>query len=398
MFRFALTCALTVSLFLPAASVAAQPACSFRGGFAQLWALIPDRVGSCVADEEYRPDLGVSTQRTSNGTLIWHSVDSRLTFSDGFHTWVLDPNGQVQVRDVNERFPFEFNGDGFPLVGQPAPNINGPCPTTPLNVLAVENFYASLVQQLGGQCVSVITILQDPDADPHEFEPTADDVRAFQGAALVIENGLGYDDFADKIIDAMRTKPEIVNAGDVVGLEVGANPHVWYSAGYVDQIKAAILAKLKQLKPDAGAYFDAQSAALEQAFGTYRRLIAEIAGQFGGSPVGATESIFVDMSYSTGLQLITPPGFLNVAEDAEPAARDVAEFQDQLRGRQIKVLVYNVQTTTPITEQLKELATQNNIPIVGVSETLPLGAQTFQGWQAGQLQLLLNALKTTVGR
>jgi zinc/manganese transport system substrate-binding protein len=85
-------------------------------------------------------------------------------------------------------------------------------------VLAVENFYASLVQQLGGQCVSVTTILSDPDADPHEFEPTADDVRAFQGAQLVIENGLGYDDFADKIVNTLSRKPRVVRAGDAVGL------------------------------------------------------------------------------------------------------------------------------------------------------------------------------------
>jgi zinc/manganese transport system substrate-binding protein len=244
----------------------------------------------------------------------------------------------------------------------------------------------------------VTTILQDPDADPHEFEPTADDVRAFSGALLVIENGLGYDDFADKIIATMSTKPQVVRAGDVLGLGVGANPHVWYSAGYIDQIKAAILAALKRVSPDASAYFDNQAGALEQAFGTYRQLIAQVAGQYGGTPVGATESIFVGMSYSTGLNLITPPGFLNVAEDAEPAARDIAAFQDQIRGRQIKVLIYNVQTVTPTTEQLKQLAIQNDIPIVGVSETLPEGFQTFQGWQAGQLQLLLNALQKSAGR
>src|SRR5919202_1808611 len=136
-------------------------------------------------------------------------------------------------------------------VGQPAPSSNGPCPTTPVAVLAVENFYASLAQQLGGQCVTVTTILSDPDADPHEFQPTASDVRAFHGAALVIENGLGYDDFADKALGTLSQKPMVVRAGDVVGLGVGANPHIWYSAGYVDQIKAAILNGLKQLNPDA---------------------------------------------------------------------------------------------------------------------------------------------------
>jgi zinc/manganese transport system substrate-binding protein len=84
-----------------------------------------------------------------------------------------------------------------------------------------------------------------------------------------------------------------------------------------------------------------------------------------------------------------------IAEGNDPAAQDIALFQNQLKGKQVKVLVYNVQTVTPITEQLKGMARDVNIPIVGVSETLPVGAQTFQGWQAGQLRLLLNALQKT---
>src|ERR1700737_2278283 len=150
MLRFALILPLAVTFLLPAVPAAAQAACSFRGGFAQLQTLIPDRVGTCTADEQYRPDQGLSTQQTSAGTLLWHSVDGAISFTDGFHTWVLDPDGQVQVRGVAERFPFEFNGDGFPLAGQPATGANGACPRQPVAVLAVENFYGSLVQQLGG--------------------------------------------------------------------------------------------------------------------------------------------------------------------------------------------------------------------------------------------------------
>jgi zinc/manganese transport system substrate-binding protein len=300
------------------------------------------------------------------------------------------------MRGLNERFPFEFNGDGFPLVGQAATNANGPCPIPPVSVLAVENFYANLVQQLGGQCVNVTVILSDPDADPHAFQPTANDIRAFQSASLVVLNGLGYDDFADRAIGALRNKPAVVRAGDVLGLQVGANPHVWYSAAYVDRLNAAITTKLKQVAPDAVSYSSNQAAALDQSFGAYRQLIGQIGGQFGNVPVGATESIFVDMSYSTGLKLVSPPEFMQaIAEGNDPSAQDVAEFQNQLKGKQVNVLVYNVQTVTPITEQLKQMARDANIPIVGVSETLPLGSQTFQGWQAGQLRLLLNALQKT---
>ena len=399
MLRFGLILVLAVTFLLPSVSAAAQAACSFHGGFAQLQGLIPDRVGTCTADEQYRPDQGLSTQQTSTGTLIWHSVDGAISFSDGSHTWVLDPNGQVQVRGVNERFPFEFNGDGFPPAGQADSGSAGPCPRQPVAVLAVENFYGNLVQQLGGQCVIVTVILSDPDADPHAFQPTAGDIRAFQTAALVVLNGLGYDDFADKALGTLSKQPAIVRAGDVLGLPVGANPHVWYSAVYVDQLKAAITAKLEQVAPDATSYFDTQASALDQSFGAYRQLIGQINGQFGNVPVGATESIFVDMAYTTGLKLLSPPEFMRaIAEGNEPTAQDIAEFQNQLKGKQVKVLVYNVQTVTPITEQLKGMARDANIPIVGVSETMPGGAQTFQGWQAGQLRLLLSALQKTAAQ
>jgi zinc/manganese transport system substrate-binding protein len=392
--RFGLIFVLAVSALLPAVPAAAQASCSFRGGFAQLQALIPDRVGTCTADEQYRPDQGLSTQQTSTGTLIWHSVDGAITFSDGFHAWVLDPTGQVQVRGVNERFPFEFNGDGFPLVGQATSDSNGPCPRQPVAVLAVENFYGNLVQQLGGQCVNVTVILSDPDADPHAFQPTAGDIRAFQTAALVMVNGLGYDDFADKAVGTLSNKPAVIRAGDVLGLQVGANPHVWYSAGYVDQLKSAITSNLKQVAPDASPYFDTQANALDQAFGSYRQLISQINGEFGNVPVASTESIFVDMAYATGLKVLSPPEFMQaIAEGNDPAAQNIAEFQNQLKGKQVKILVYNVQTVTPITEQLKSMARDADVPIVGVSETMPTGTQTFQGWQAGQLRLLLNALQ-----
>jgi zinc/manganese transport system substrate-binding protein len=386
--------ALLATLAFSSPSALAQSACRLTGGFAQLAAQIPDRVGTCQGSLDSHPELGEATQATTTGRLVYHSVDGVVSFTDGTHTWVLDPNGQVQVRGANERFPFEFNGDGLPLVGQPGPSINGPCPTTPVDVLAVENFYASLVNQIGGQCVTTTTILSDPDADPHEFQPSANDARSYVGAQLVVEDGLGYDDFYDKIMATLPSRPALVRAGDVLGLQVGANPHVWYSAGYVDQIRAAIVSNLKQLAPGASPYFDAQSAALDQEFATYHNLINQINSQFGGTQVGATESIFVDMAYTTGLNLVSPAEFMNaVAEGNDPSARDVATFQDQIQNHQIKVLVYNTQTVTPLTEQLKGLAQQNNIPIVGVSETMPLGAQTFQGWHASELELLLQALQ-----
>jgi zinc/manganese transport system substrate-binding protein len=268
------------------------------------------------------------------------------------------------------------------------------CPARPVAVLAVENFYADLVKQIGGACVTTTAILTNPDADPHEYQPVASDVRAYQRARLVVENGLGYDDFSDRVIATLASPPAVVRAGDVLGLEVGANPHVWYSAAYIDQVRAAILAELKQVNPDAASYFDAQAAAVDQAFGTYRSLLAQIGSQYHNQPIGATESIAVYLAQSCQLDLISPHDLMQaVAQGNDPSARDIAAFQGQIGNHQIKVLIYNTQTVTSLTDQLKALAERNNIPTVGVSETMPSSAATFQDWQVQQLQALLAALE-----
>ena len=105
------------------------------------------------------------------------------------------------------------------------------------------------------------------------------------------------------------------------------------------------------------------------------------------------------MARATGLDLISPPGLMNaVAEDAKPSVQDVAVFQDQIKNKKIKVLVYNNQTNGSLTSQLRELAEKAGIPVVGVSETLAPVDATFEGWQVSQLKALEDALASTTGR
>jgi zinc/manganese transport system substrate-binding protein len=378
----------------PSPASTAQSSCTLDAHFAQLQQHIPDIIGICQSDVVQHPELAELAQQTSNGQLTYRSLDNVSTFSDGAHAWVLDATGQVQTRAADQRFPFEFNPDDFPLVGEPEPSINGACPTPTVHVLAVENFYADLVNQIGGQCVITTTILSDPDADPHEYQPAASDVRAYQSAQLVVENGLGYDDFSDRILATLSAQPELIRVGDVLGLQTGTNPHVWYSASAVARVRGVILTRLEQLEPGAAVYFDAQAATLDQRFSTYAGLSDQIHSQFAGTAVGATESIAQYAADSTGLNLVTPREFMDaMAEGNEPSARDIALFQDQVRNRRIRVLIYNTQTVTTLTEQLKTMAEQNGIPLVGVSETMPDGVQTFEGWQATELALLLRALQ-----
>jgi zinc/manganese transport system substrate-binding protein len=282
---------------------------------------------------------------------------------------------------------------------QPSASTGGPCPTTPVAVVVVENFYGSMLEQLGGQCVRVTSILTDPSADPHEYQPSVNDARSYQDAQLVVQNGLGYDDFSDKIVATLGRKPGVLNLGETLGLKVGDNPHIWYGPDYVDRIARAMTDALKRADPSAAGYFDEMAGAyLDRGLADYRSAVERIQAQFKGTPVGSTESIFVYMARGTGLSLISPPGLMNaVAESSDPAARDLAAFQDQITRHQIKILVYNTQTESNLTEQLKKMAAANNIPLLGVSETMPRGARSFQDWQTSQLEQLNKALASSRG-
>ncbi len=269
------------------------------------------------------------------------------------------------------------------------------CPGPAIYVIAVENQYGSIVSRLGGQGVRFKSIITNPDADPHEFQTNTQVVRDYQGAQLVVENGLGYDDFSDKILDTVAKKPKVVNAGDVLGLKAGDNPHVWYDPDNVDRICQAITAALKELNPAGSQYFDARAKAFADRLAPYHEAVARIRKRFAGVPVGSTESIFVPMAKATGLDLISPPGLMNaVSEDASPSVQDVALFQEQIKGKKIKLLVYNNQTNSNLTSQLRDMAKEAAIPVVGVSETLTPADATFEDWQLSQLKALENALAT----
>ena len=281
------------------------------------------------------------------------------------------------------------------LIGASAACGGGPTASAgSLNVVAGENFWGSIAAQLGGSKVNVLSVVTDPNADPHEYESNTDDARAFARADLVILNGAGYDDWGKKLLDANSSSHrQVLNVADLLGKKAGDNPHFWYDPGYVVSVADAITARYKAIDSTNASFFDQQRAAFASALGQYNARIAEIKQKFNGVKVGSTESIFVYMAGALGLDLISPPEFMQaVSEGNEPPASTVVEFQNQIAAKEIKVLVYNVQTATAVTTNVKQLAQAGNIPVVGISETLQPETVTFQDWQLAQLTSLKNAL------
>lgn len=261
-------------------------------------------------------------------------------------------------------------------------------------VVAAENFWGSLVSQIGGTHANVTSIVTDPNADPHEYESNAANARAVADACLIIVNGAGYDTWALSLVATSNGQQQtVLNVQELLGEPVDANPHFWYSPYYVNETVKAVYKDLVSIDPADSPYFRQQYASLNTSLAVYNARIHEIANQFAGRKVAATEDIFVYLANATKLDLISPPAFMQaVAEGNDPPASSVATFQQDLQNKSATLLVYNQQTVTPLTENMKSLAAQNGIPIVGVTETIQPPDIQFQVWMNAQLIALQNGL------
>jgi zinc/manganese transport system substrate-binding protein len=272
-------------------------------------------------------------------------------------------------------------------------STTGPSPSTSIQVVAAENFWGSLVSQLGGTHVNVTSIVSDPNTDPHEYESNPADARAITNAQFVIVNGAGYDTWALDIISAENTPQIVLNVQELINQSVDTNPHFWYSPYYVNDTVKAMYKDLVCIDPADAAYFKQQYAALNASLGVYNERIGEIKQKFAGTRVASTESIFVYLANATGLDLVSPAAFMQaVSEGNDPPAQSVAQFEQELQNGSVSLLVYNEQTVTPLTQSIKALAAANNVPIVGVTETIQPPDITFQVWMNAELLAIQDAL------
>jgi zinc/manganese transport system substrate-binding protein len=263
-----------------------------------------------------------------------------------------------------------------------------------VQIVAAENFWGSLAAQLGGNRVHVTSIVSDPNADPHEYESNTADARAMAAANYVILNGAGYDTWANKLLGANPTSGRrVLTVANLVGKKEGDNPHLWYNPAYVNQAVVQMDHDLIAADPSGKSYYEKQLGSLQQSLSGYQNRIAGIKRQYAGTKVAATEDIFAYLATAAGLNLISPPSFIQaVAEGNDPPTGSVVAFQQQLHSGQVKVLVYNAQTVTPLTTNVKKLAADNDIPIVAVTETIQPPDASFQEWMNAQIINLENAL------
>jgi zinc/manganese transport system substrate-binding protein len=264
----------------------------------------------------------------------------------------------------------------------------------PVPVVAAENAYGSIAAQIGGRHVAVTSILRDPAADPHLFTADTQTGLDVARAALVIENGAGYDTFMGKLEDAAPSGGRVVvTVADVLGVHgTDANPHLWYDVPRLGRVAAAIAAGLERADPRHRADYRAGLGRFERRLAPLEREVASIRARDGGAPVAYTEPVAGYLLAAAGLRSLTPPAFSRAIEDgSEPTAAAVADMTGLLTGHRVRALLVNTQAVSPITSRIRSAAAAAGIPVVGVTETLPAG-ETFQAWQLRQARSLARAL------
>ena len=272
-------------------------------------------------------------------------------------------------------------------------------PPQVIQVVAAENFYGDIVKQLGGSHVAVTSILSNPNVDPHEYVSNFQTAVAVSKAQLVVENGDGYDTWMDKLLSASPNSSRVVLVGaNMADHKLPDNPHVWYGIDNMPAIAQAITAALKRLDTAHASTFDSNLATFKQSLVLLEQKISEINKKYRGTPVALTETIYLYQAVPEGLAVLTPFEFQKaIAGGNDPPADTVIETNNQVTRKEVKILIYNSQTVTPITTNLQNEAKNLNIPVVPVSETMPPG-KSYQTWMIDQLNTLQQALATATGK
>jgi zinc/manganese transport system substrate-binding protein len=253
--------------------------------------------------------------------------------------------------------------------------------------------YGDLAGQIGGGDVSVTTLLDSPTADPHEYEPTTVDAGTISEADIVIENGLGYDAFAEKLLAASPNAARVVlNAGTLGGHKLGDNPHVWYEMLTLRRVVDAIGAELAKRKPEHAEGIARRTRSIDTWIDGLTARLRAIGSRHAGTPVAITEPVFDYILHAASLDIATPKSFSHAIEEGnDPAPQDVDTMQALLSGRRVKAFVYNSQTVETSTTNLLATARSAGITIVPVTETLP-ARMTTQNWMDAEASALARAL------
>ncbi len=263
-----------------------------------------------------------------------------------------------------------------------------------IDAVGAENQYASVIGQIGGKYVHVTAIESNPNTDPHSFEASPGVAQVVSSARLVVQNGLGYDGYMNKI-EAAAPNParKVIDAQTLLGLpDSTPNPHLWYDPRTMPAVARAVAADLSALRPAHAAYFRANLRSFDRSLAAWNQALQHFRAAFGGTPVAVTEPVGDYLLRAAGARILTPFRFqADIMNGVDPAPQDISLESSFFRDHRVKAFLYNQQVTDSLTQSFLSQAHQYGIPVVGVYETMPPGFD-YQSWMLAEVRALQKAV------
>jgi zinc/manganese transport system substrate-binding protein len=266
----------------------------------------------------------------------------------------------------------------------------------PGRILAVgaENEYANVISQIGGRYVAVAAVMSNPNTDPHSFEASPSVVHVVSSAKLVVQNGLGYDAFMNKIEAASpNSAREVIDVQKLLGLPASTrNPHLWYKPTTMPAVAGALVRDLSRLDPAHAAYFAAHAKRFDASLKPWLAALRSLKTEFPHTPVATTEPVGDYMLAAAGALIRTPWELqADIMNGVDPAPQDISLQDSMLSDHGARVFLYNQQVTDSLTQGFLRTATAHHVPVVGVYETMPL-RYSYQSWMLAEVRALRDAI------
>ena len=270
--------------------------------------------------------------------------------------------------------------------------------TSVISAVGAENEYANVLGQLGGRFVHVSAILDNPNTDPHTFEASPQVAQEVSSAQLIVQNGVGYDSWMNKIESASpNPNRKVITVQRVLGLPASTpNPHLWYDPATMPAVAKVMAAGLSTLQPAHKAYFQARLTAFNQSLAPWLAAIAQFKAKHPSTTAATTEPVADYLLTAMGITNLTPFRFqAGIMNGVDPAPQDMALENSFFSQHKVKLFAYNQQVTSALTSSVRDNALKAGVPVVGVYETMPTG-YTYQRWMLAEVNAITKAVTSQI--
>ena len=265
-----------------------------------------------------------------------------------------------------------------------------------VRAVGAENEYGNVISQVGGRYVNVASVMSNPNTDPHTFEVSTSVAREVAAAQLIVQNGVGYDEFMQQLESASPSRTrKVVSAQSLLGLPSDTkNPHLWYKPITMELVAKSVERELAEIDPRHAAYFEQRLGAFDSSLQTLTHAIAAFRATLKGVRVATTEPVADYLLSALGLDNATPFSFqADVMNGIDPSPEDIAFQQNLFTTHVVKVFCYNAQVISPVTTSLLSLAKSSRVPVVAVYETMPVPGYDYQSWMLAEIKALTKAIE-----